>query len=398
MSFSVSLPLLALFAAVAAFMGVQVWLPRRNHQVFVDAARRLGLPPPATPASSRMQWIRGEVRGVEVDIQTYLVDQPGSILRRSSRERPSTRTRVVAYGVPLDLNLRSQSLVDDAYQAVTGKDLQLGDDRFDREVVIGGDPHVARLALDATTRVLVLELFRHGGQVAQGRVEIDQGGTPWSAERLTQSAYTVINLASRLKSAAQNEADRIRRLITADPNPGVRRATLLDTLAHRPGLVAPLLPGLLTDRDLTLRILAAREVGPAARPVLVAALAESTEPVGIAAGLHALGGDTGADVEAIALLHLSSRSAEVQVAAAALLIQVGTARAVEPLTPLATGLTVDADTKKAARAALAAIRARLGPVEAGRLSMAAQPGGALSVAADPTGTVSLSHPNPETEE
>ena len=172
----------------------------------------------------------------------------------------------------------------------------------------------------------------------------------------------------------------------------VRHATLIDTLTHRPALLAPLLSGLLADRDPTVRIFAAREVGPAARPVLIAALAESTEAIGIAAGLHALGGDTGADVEAIALPHLASHSAEVQAAAAALLIRVGTAHAVEPLTPLAVGLAVDADTKKAARAALAAIRARLGRVEAGQVSMAAGEGGAVSVAADPPGALSLSRP------
>lgn len=385
--------------AVAVWAGVMLvaffWVPRRNHGIFVETARRLGLPAPTTGPASRMQWIRGEVRGVEVDIQTYLIDQPGAIMRNWSKERPSLRTRVVAYGAPVDLNLRSQSIVDTAYQAVTHPDIHLGDDRFDREAVIEGSVQSARLALDATTRVLVLELFRHGGKVVQGRVEIDYDGTPWSAERLSQSAFTVINLARRLKGAARDEAERVRRLITADPSVGVRRATLVDTLAGNRALVTPLLPALLTDRDPTIRILAGCAVGAEARPVLLAALAETDEPTGILAALEALSGDGGPDVEPAVLRHLADRTPEVQVAAARILTRIGTAASVEPLTPLSGGLTTDGDVKVAARKALAAIRSRLGAVEGGRLSIADADQGALSLTAERTGAVSLGAKNAE---
>lgn len=373
-------------------IGFGLWRTRQVHHIYVEAARRLELPAPTTSPHERMQWIRGQVRGVEIDIQTYLVDQPGSILRRSSRERPSTRTRIAAYGAPLNLDLRAQSLVDDAFQALNGPDLQLGDARFDRNVVIGGDPHTARVVLDATTRILVQDLLRHGGQVIQGKVEIDFDGAPWSVDAFVQAAFVVINLTRRLKAAAADEAERIRRILTADPNPGVRRATLRDTITRRPQLVQGLLAELSLDRDPVVRVLAARELGPEGRPVLRAALALGGEVEATQVALGALQFEPDPDLEPLLLPLLASPDDTIQALTAALLGRVGTAAAVEPLLPLGSGLTVDADVKRAARAALTAIRARLAGAEAGRLSLVAGGAGTVSVVEGDAGAVTIPLP------
>jgi hypothetical protein len=89
-------------------------------------------------------------------------------------------------------------------------------------------------------------------------------------------------------------------------------------------------------------------------------------------------------------------SLEVQEAAVISLGSVGTARAVEPLTQHRGGILGDTELKRAVRDAIARIQMRLGPVDAGRLSLAEEdecagalstvetdePAGALSVASE----------------
>ena len=100
---------------------------------------------------------------------------------------------------------------------------------------------------------------------------------------------------------------------------------------------------------------------------------------------HALGriGDPGAEPCLLRLLAFGQ--SHVRLAAARALGRVGSVAAVEPLLRLTRGLTVPGNLKRAAGEGVTRIQARLGDVEAGRLSLARceDPEGALSLAGDP---------------
>jgi HEAT repeat protein len=81
---------------------------------------------------------------------------------------------------------------------------------------------------------------------------------------------------------------------------------------------------------------------------------------------------------------VATDSVPMKIGVARALAQVGTVAAVEPLLPLTKGLLSDGDLKRTARAAIDTIQARLGDVEAGRLSISelARQDGALSLATE----------------
>ena len=97
--------------------------------------------------------------------------------------------------------------------------------------------------------------------------------------------------------------------------------------------------------------------------------------------------------EEILLRLLGRDNVEIRIEAAKALGQIGTARAVEPLLALTTGLLASPSVKEAAREAVARIQSRLGDAEAGRLSLAvpAEGEGALSLPVEerPGGELSL---------
>src|SRR6185369_9991618 len=88
----------------------------------------------------------------------------------------------------------------------------------------------------------------------------------------------------------------------------------------------------------------------------------------LAIALRSLG-DPSAE-EAVAHL-LGTGGEDVQVEVVRALGALGGVASVEPLLPLATGLMVPRAVKRAAREALRGIRSRLGPADAGRLSLVA---------------------------
>lgn len=102
-----------------------------------------------------------------------------------------------------------------------------------------------------------------------------------------------------------------------------------------------------------------------------------------------------APAEATLIGLLSDPSADVQLASAEALGEVGTVTAVEPLLPVAQGFG-RAQLRRAARAAIGRIQSRLGPAEAGLLSLAGdhELAGAVDLAdaALPVGELSLADP------
>jgi hypothetical protein len=151
--------------------------------------------------------------------------------------------------------------------------------------------------------------------------------------------------------------------------------------------------GYATQRELVLEALASPSVVDRLAAVALIAEAGDTEPVGrlslqmmreetegavgFAAALGQLG-DARAEADLVRLL--ARPDTTVQCAAAVALGQMGTVSAVEPLLPLTEGLLRDGPLKEAARDAVRRIQARLGAVEAGRLSLAEDVAGRLSVA------------------
>ena len=116
----------------------------------------------------------------------------------------------------------------------------------------------------------------------------------------------------------------------------------------------------------------------------IIAKAEDADPETAEAVAHALGvlGDPEAEPTLVKLL--GHGSIEVQRAAATALAVVGTVVAVEPLLACGEGVFTDGELRRAASAAVASIRSRLGNVEAGRLSLAEHEkrDGALTLAED----------------
>lgn len=151
--------------------------------------------------------------------------------------------------------------------------------------------------------------------------------------------------------------------------------------------------GYAAQREVVLEALAAPSVMDRLAAVAIIAEAGDTEPVprlsmqmlreetegavGFAAALGKLG-DARAEGDLVRLL--ARPDTAVQCAAAVALGLVGTVAAVEPLLPLTEGLLRDGPLKEAARDAVRRIQARLGAVEAGRLSLAEDVSGRLSVA------------------
>jgi hypothetical protein len=124
------------------------------------------------------------------------------------------------------------------------------------------------------------------------------------------------------------------------------------------------------------------------RLVELAKDADTAEAVAIARALAAIGD---ASTEPILLRWLASEEVELRLAAVHALARVGTAASVENLLALADGLLLRPSLRVAARDALRAVRSRLGPADAGRLSLVEleDEAGALSVTDDAAGNLSI---------
>lgn len=361
-----------------------VWQRGREGEALAEAARRLGVD--YTPESGFFGAARrtfdGHLDRIPFRVEAYT---------KRAGKNSHRRIRISTLGTPYAISLRKQGFLDDAWQAVAGEDLQLGDEEFDRLVVVKGDPLVARALLDARTRRAVAELLTDlGASVHEGSVVLDVARTvtdaSWVVERVTRLA----GLVRDLREAEAHLDDRLVDLVREDPAPGIRRAAFKDLKGRRPERLTPLLDTLVRDRDPGVRALAADLAGDLPTLRRLFAQTEDEEALVYAAMAVVRHRDGGA--ESALLTHAAHPNATVRVAVADALGAVGTVRAVETLLPLTRGLLVDGAAKAAATAAIAAIQSRLGQVEAGRLSVVEDTlAGAVSVAAQ-VGAVSVVKP------
>ncbi|MDP2317027.1 MAG: hypothetical protein Q8P41_29310 [Pseudomonadota bacterium] len=250
-----------------------------------------------------------------------------------------------------------------------GERFRSGDGPLDEGTLFYGPHDRLVAALDGATRVQVRELLstHFGAAVASGRVCRPLKPVELHSGTIALVLNTVTELSRALQVAP--EAARLAGIARTDLYAGVRR-NALDVLARlHPHDVGPVAEALLDDRDLAVRIEAARLAGDVGTRHLAAGdpddldAAVHADPKGMPLRLAVLGEAT--LLELLETAHRLGRSAVAEA-----LGRVGTVHAVEPL--LAAGFVTEAR----------AIQARLGEVEAGRLSLSDAEGGQLALAAE----------------
>jgi hypothetical protein len=269
--------------------------------------------------------------------------------------------------------------VSQARAALTADRVHTGDLSLDNVTLVTGPRDRLVAVLDGGTRVHLRELvlgLGFQGTVADGSVSRHLVNQELDVGTLSIILNTVTEVSRALH--AEPTAERLSGIARTDLWAGVRRNAIESLGRLHPDAAVAVARDLLRDADQDVRIEAARLAGPDGLAHLVgspgdldAALAADAE--GTARRLLALPEDA-----LVALLARANRPGRR--AAAQALGQLGTVGAVEPL--LTAGFVDEAR----------AIQARLGDVEAGRLSLAAGEAGQVALATD-VGAVTVTGPS-----
>ncbi|MCB9539410.1 MAG: hypothetical protein H6704_24620 [Myxococcales bacterium] len=389
-----------------------------------------------TPATWRSSaQIAGTVDGVHVVLDSYT---------QGSGKSSQTYTRARASGpLPADLSLAVEGFGSALGKLFKGEDLQVGDAFFDGRVLIRGDSFDTLARLDDAGRDAVLDALAADVQVTDGEAITRTSGHVEHAYELEAMLQKVLALVRALDHGGDPGA-RLARAVAADPSPGFRLRALEALVGRRHPAAKDAARAALDSDHAPLRLQAAMALGaegapiveaaardqrlsaalrldaidwlarnhPAPDPVLETLAADDAWAVAAAAieGLtrrgkptpldtlvrHSTADDAGlrarvaralaahkqeAAAEAVALTLLKDDVVEVAVAAARALVRVGSVRAVQPLLARGEGLLTSGELKQATRAAVEAIQSRLGDVQRGGLSIAADAGprGGLAV-------------------
>ncbi|MFL6200823.1 MAG: HEAT repeat domain-containing protein [Thermoanaerobaculia bacterium] len=417
---------------LGASLGYNVWQSRQRLQGWQDAAVSCGLKvaeassalSPKLTASAGPVQVRMETCGNKGRLTRIMVDAP----------EPQRGFRQVM--------IRPESLIK------WGREIEVGDELFDRTFFIEGPPQLVFAVLDAELRRLL------GSVKSESRLEISSGEL--RAEMSDEKVGQVLPLLLDVSQRFAQPLDVPRRLAenaNQDPEPGVRLQNLLLLIRELPDdpATAEALRKACSDPSPGIRLRAAKEVGAEARATLLELAgnlqddAVSAEAVSIldrelpyertrailvqAMSLHcvrtaracleALGRSGAAaaidklvevlaskDIElapaaAQALGAIGSPAAEppliqalqrddadIRVAAANALGRVGSAAAVLPLKEIADRFLLG-ETRRAAHQAIAEIQSRLQGATPGQLSLAGAEAGQLSLAQGEGGRLSL---------
>jgi hypothetical protein len=179
-----------------------------------------------------------------------------------------------------------------------------------------------------------------------------------------------------LKAIAENRG--------ADPGQRLRALEVM-TRMDPYEKAAPAVAMALGAADERLRLAGVQRAGAARDAAMLERVCAAAAHAGLElarAVAQALGAMSDAKAESTLVELLRYDSPDVQAQAAEALGKVGTRNAIEPLLPLTRGLLASRRLKKAASAAIAAIQARLGEAEAGRVSLVEREehAGAVSIA------------------
>jgi HEAT repeat protein len=333
------------------------------------------------------------------------------------------------------------------------KDIEIGDERFDAEVFLRGPELLLRALLDAPTRALVRDFVARGGRVAQGQLRVESSSEETPPIALIRQTVTLARhllppdgLAARLSDVARRDplpevrtralgalagrfgddegvravcrealtsADAELRLTAALALGGEATDTLVELTQDTEGdnsqaaraieALGRRLPleralAILTDalraghRNVALAVIGAlgRIGDPAAVSRLEAVLATAGGELSRAA-VEALATMADGAAEAALIRALSHSELEVRVAAAEALGATGTMAAVAPLRLMLDSSGAGRQISRAARQAIAAIRARAPGASPGQVSLAEDETGQLSYAEpDRRGSLSFS--------
>lgn len=409
---------------VGPAVGAWAWgarVERRARRVWTAAAEALGL----TLSGARLA-MSGAVDGCRVEVE-----------RGEQRGLPGAvvRVRPDLLPLPAGASFGREQAFSSVFRAVGAveSDVETGDARFDAAVAVGGDPAWVLAVATPTTRRLIEALVNAGGVLEAGELR-----RPVAGDDVVGAVRSLLRVARALVGV--EVVTGLMARVAYDPHSGVRRRALELLLLRWPDDEATRrsLVGAAEARDPALRLMAGRHlpgeagvavlrglVGEADRagaealevlldrlspaavaPLLVEALdgphaaraamllgrlgrgeaaaalrsrvaaADDATASAIARALGALG-DGEAEAALVGLLD----RADARVAAAEALAQVGTAASLAALLPLTEGFSLPSDLKRAAAAAVAAIRARRpdGPV-GGLAIVAGGEAGGLAVA------------------
>jgi len=360
--------------------------------------------------------------------------------------RGGTRVAVVISGAP---DFSGVKIRREVYKPAWGREIEIGEESFDRRFYITGPARLVRALLDDKVRRLMVRVN------AKCEIEIVEGELRAQADDL--AIRDLLPLLLELGGRLSQPIDTARRLAEnarRDPKAGVRLQNLLlliRELPEDPRTVAAL-RGARSDSSPRVRLRAAKALGAEGRDVLLA-LAESGGDDDLSAqAISALerdlpserarailflaldkrrietaraclerlrqGGET-ADIDALArvmareqgelavaaalalgktgsgaepplIQALLGEQKDLRVAAAEALGRVGTAAAVLPLKEVTQRFALHLELRSATRQAIAEIQSRLSDATPGQLSLAGDEAGHLSLAADPAGQLSIS--------
>jgi len=320
------------------------------------------------------------------------------------------------------------------------REIEVGDESFDRTFYVAGPVRLVRALLDAKVRRLLIRKNAKGGiEIVQGELRVET-----SDREIRELVPILLKLGHQLAQAQDTVrllADHARR----DPEAGVRLQNLLLLIHELPEdpRTAVALRTALADPSPRVRLRAAKELGAEGRDVLLALAGSKGDDALSAQAISILGGELpfeharsilalaldrhrlltagaclerlghsqdAADVETLAkvmageenelavaaalalgatgnaaaepplLLALEKERKDLQVAAATALGRAGSAAAVLPLQEAAERSALHPELRKAARQAITDIQSRLSGASPGQLSLATSEAGQLSLA------------------
>jgi HEAT repeat protein len=381
--------------------------------------------------------LHGQADDLEVTLEGY----------HRGRHEHGTRIVVDGHGhIPVSLNLRAEGFTASLDKTFGGKELEIGDPGFDREIYVRGPENLLLPLLDVETRSAVRSVVALRGQAADGTVRIEV--RTWNNANRIASALDKALAAARRLRRPDDPVERLVKIAATDYYPAVRvrcldllrRAHAEDERAHMafrnalrsadtetrligaialadegqsalieiashpdtqepfaaraitalgtslpPERAASILEAAIQTERNALALAAVGALGLVGGALAVSrlALVLGSSHTGLAAAAAgALASIGDVSAETPLIAALSSEQGELRIAAAQALGSIGCAVCVAPLHAAVDAHLLDLGLRSVARQAIAAIQARLPGASPGQVSLAEGEGGRVSLAGD----------------